>query len=262
MTIVWSNTLKTDTTDENNRQWETDPTLYLYLPGSNKVEHFSFLLIVESRLYASRLSIPWLFFLFAALWHFCVVSHRTLHLTLLASLRKKYRRLAVARAEPGGFSPTLRPPQRLSERVTQAGVRTLTALLHGLRGAPRKATSRPPVWEASRGAGARGVPSPGRWSQVAEIPHSFLGRREEATAGAGCCFEVNSWPVSMVLNWNSFTYNVYMCGFLDQVALDVTAVTCNYLRRSFVHMHAGVTWLSWRLEEALGFKLNLLLPSD
>lgn len=96
--------------------------LFLFFPS----------LIAEARLEASRLSRSLACFsrlvpCGALLWFL----HRSLHLTLQASLRTKYRRLPVARAEPGGFGPALRcglaPWLRQDADRSLAGREELTA---------------------------------------------------------------------------------------------------------------------------------------
>lgn len=114
-------------------------SLYLYVPRWNKVEHcvFSllFFLIVESRLFASRLSFPWLFFPFGALWRFCVVSTQNPAFDSSSLPENKTLPSACSMRRAGGLEPgaaAMLPVSVAPKRVRQAGVTTLTAQLRGL----------------------------------------------------------------------------------------------------------------------------------
>lgn len=105
----------------------------------NKVEHLFFsvfiFLIIESRLFASRLSFPWLFFLFGALWHFSVVSSQNPAFDSSSLPENKTPPSVCRMRRAGGLQRGAAAMLSVSvapKRVRQAGVRTLTAQLHGL----------------------------------------------------------------------------------------------------------------------------------
>lgn len=141
---------------------------------------FSFFWIVECRLFAPRLSFPWLFSLFGALWRFSVVSSQNPAFDSLSFPENKTPLSACRMRRAGGLQPGAAAMLSVfvaPKRVRQAGVRTLTAQLHGLWRAPGvclhpntkchiKAPARPPVWECCWGADATVTPASETQRQV------------------------------------------------------------------------------------------------